>query len=73
MDRDKPHHRLVAWKEAIMLVHEVYQVTMRFPTQERFGLTSHIRRSAVSIPSNVAEGAGRSGNREFANFLSIAL
>lgn len=59
------------WQKAIVLAKEVYQQTARFPADERFGLTSQIRRAAVSVSSNIAEGHARQG-REFANFLSIA-
>jgi len=72
MMSDKPHVKLDAWKFAMDLVEEVYRVTSTFPTQEQYGLVSQMRRAAVSIPSNVAEGAGRDGGREFARFLSIA-
>ena len=51
---------------------EIYQLTRTFPRDEAFGLTNQLRRSAVSIPSNIAEGQGRSGSREFQHFLSIA-
>ncbi len=54
------------------LVEEVYRVTATFPPHELYGLVSQMRRAAVSIPSNIAEGAARDGNREFAHFLSIA-
>ena len=68
----KPHVKLEAWKFAMDLVEEVYRVTSMFPPQEQYGLVSQMRRAAVSIPSNLAEGAGRDGNREFSRFLSIA-
>ena len=68
----KPHERLETWKIAMELVEEVYRVTAVFPAHEQYGLVSQMRRAAVSIPSNVAEGAGREGSREFARFLSIA-
>ena len=68
----RPHHRLDAWSKAIDLVVDVYKATEGFPKQERYGLTSQIRRAAVSIPANIAEGAGRYSNREFAHFLSNA-
>lgn len=70
---DKPHAKLEAWKQARQLVFEVYQVTKLFPRDELLGLTNQLRRAAVSVPSNIAEGAGRSGSREFAQFLSIAI
>lgn len=63
---------LKIWNKAIDLSVEVYKATSSFPVDERFGLTSQIRRAAVSIPSNIAEGAGRNSNKEFTNFLSIA-
>lgn len=55
------------------LVTQVYQITDDFPDNEKFGLISQMRRCAVSIPSNIAEGAGRNTDKEFNNFLSIAL
>jgi four helix bundle protein len=68
----RPHYKLDAWKEAMALVTEVYQRSSLFPREEIYGLTSQIRRSAVSIPSNMAEGAARLGSREFVRFLNIA-
>jgi four helix bundle protein len=55
------------------LATDVYRVTARFPVEERFGLTREIRRSAISVGSNIAEGAGRSTDREFARFIDIAI
>lgn len=66
------HHRLEAWKLSRKLVTDIYKLTKGFPKDELFGLTAQIRRSAISIPSNIAEGAARSGSKEFAQFLSIA-
>ncbi|MDR1788544.1 MAG: four helix bundle protein [Treponema sp.] len=63
---------LNAWKEAIKLAKLVYQETRNFPKTEMFGLTSQIRRAAVSIPSNIAEGNGRLTPKEYLRFLSIA-
>ncbi|MEO8884428.1 MAG: four helix bundle protein [Mucilaginibacter sp.] len=63
---------LKIWNKAIDLSVEVYQATSDFPADERFGLISQSRRAAVSIPSNIAEGAGRNSKKEFANFLGIA-
>ena len=68
----RPHYRLEAWKEAMALVKSVHAVSREFPAEERYGLTAQVQRSAVSVPSNIAEGAARSGSREFAQFL-IAL
>lgn len=63
---------LEVWKKSIALSMQVYNETADFPVEERFGLTSQIRRSAVSIASNIAEGAGRATDKDFMNFLSIA-
>ena len=63
---------LVAWQKAMELVVEVYKSTERLPGDERFGLTNQMRRAAVSIPSNIAEGFGRGSQNEFQRFLSIA-
>ena len=68
----KPHHRLDAWKKAIGFVKKVYEITGRFPAEEKFGLVSQMRRAAVSIPSNISEGAGRNNPKEFSQFLGIA-
>jgi four helix bundle protein len=64
--------KLDAWQMAIELAERVYKVTSQFPDNERFGLTSQMRRSAVSISSNIAEGSGRSSDADFARFLEIA-
>lgn len=69
---DKPHKKLDVWKLSIALSTMVYRLTANFPSAERFGLVSQMRRAAVSIPSNLAEGAARSSDNEFRNFLSIA-
>ena len=66
----RPHQKLEAWIKALELVIEVYKRTESFPKEERFGLTSQIRRASVSIPANIAEGAGRFSRKEFAYFLS---
>ena len=68
----KPYERLEAWKLAMDLVTEIYHITGQFPGDEKFVLISQMRRAALSIPSNIAEGAGRDSPKEFANFLSIA-
>jgi four helix bundle protein len=63
---------LKIWQKAIDLAVDVYKATVSYPTDERFGLTSQIRRASVSISSNIAEGAGRNSKKEFCNFLGIA-
>jgi four helix bundle protein len=69
---NKPHKKLNAWSDAVDLAQQIYRVTERFPSSEQFGLTSQIRRAAVSIPSNIGEGAARQTKKEFLNFLHIA-
>ncbi|MEX2185356.1 MAG: four helix bundle protein [Pirellulales bacterium] len=64
---------LEVWQRAMDLASEVYSLSASFPKAEQYGLTSQIRRSAVSVPSNIAEGHSRKSTREFLNFLSIAL
>lgn len=66
------HYRLEAWKLSMVLVKDIYSLTQAFPKSEIFGLTAQMRRAAVSIPSNIAEGAARTGRKEFAQFLNIA-
>jgi four helix bundle protein len=66
----RPHQKLEAWSRAIELVTDIYKSTEDFPKEERYGLTGQIRRAAVSIPANLAEGAGRRSQKEFAHFLS---
>ncbi|TJZ60115.1 four helix bundle protein [Sphingobacterium olei] len=66
------HKDLDVWKKAIVLVSDVYRCTTAFPKEEVYSITSQIRRSAVSIPSNIAEGAARQTNKEFIQFLFIA-
>ena len=66
------HEKLDVWKKAIDFVVEIYRMTETFPTEEKFGLTSQIRRASVSIPANIAEGAGRESDKDYIRFLSIA-
>ena len=68
----RPHEKLDAWREAMKLVRTVYTSTRTFPKEELFGLVSQMRRAAVSVPSNIAEGAARTSRKEFAQFLNIA-
>lgn len=72
MNMEKPHKKLDAWKCAMKVAQLVYELTGQFPAQEKFGLVSQMRRAAVSIPCNIAEGAARKGKKEFKNFLSMA-
>ena len=68
----RAHRKLDVWKESISLVVSVYELTKNFPKDEQYSLTQQIRRSAVSIPSNVAEGAARTSKKEFLHSLNIA-
>ena len=68
----KSHKDLEVWKQAVSLAGLVYEVTKGFPADERFGLTTQMRRAAVSIASNIAEGAARHSDKEFVRFLHIA-
>ena len=68
----KPHHKLEIWQRSIDFVSRIYKVTETFPDNEKFGLISQIRRAAISIPSNIAEGAGRNSPKEFIQFLGVA-
>ncbi len=67
------HKDLNVWNDAMELVTDIYRLTKSFPKEELYGLTSQIRRSAVSVPSNIAEGAARKNKTEFIQFLYIAL
>jgi four helix bundle protein len=73
MTTSRRYTDLVAWQKAMDLVEEIYRLTKTFPKEELYGLSSQLRRTAVSIPSNVAEGHCRIGRREFVHHLSIAL
>jgi four helix bundle protein len=63
---------LIVWKKSLQLTVKVYRLTQEFPREELYGLSSQMRRSAVSVPSNVAEGQGRLGTSEFRHFLGIS-
>jgi four helix bundle protein len=69
---EKPHKKLEAWKQSMDLIIEIYRTTENFPSQEIYGLTNQTRRAAVSVPSNIAEGAARQTKREFTNYLHMA-
>lgn len=65
--------QLLVWRESVLLAQALYQFTALFPQEERFGLSSQIRRAAVSVPSNLAEGSVRSSQKDFAHFVEISL
>lgn len=65
--------KLDIWVKSMDLVTDIYRVTNAFPNQERFGLISQMQRSAVSIPSNIAEGSAKSSNKDFARFLEMSI
>ena len=67
------YKKLEVWKESVNLVTEIYFLTNNFPEREKFGFINQINRSAVSIPSNIAEGAGRISKNEFVQFLGYAI
>ena len=67
------YNNLQIWQQAMDLVEDIYILTASFPTDEKFGLVSQMTRAAVSIPSNIAEGAGRNSDKDFAHFISIAI
>lgn len=64
---------LLIWQKAMSFVTKTYQITQKFPKEELFGLTSQIRRSAISLPSNIAEGYGRDSNKEYLRFIKIVI
>ncbi len=66
------HYDLRVWQDGIALVKTIYALTAKLPREEQFGLTSQMRRAAVSVPANIAEGAARSTQKEFTHFLTIA-
>ena len=67
------YKELNIWIKSRALVKELYVLTRKFPVDEKYGLTSQIRRAAISIPSNIAEGSGRNSNKDFARFLDMAI
>ncbi|MEL1265485.1 four helix bundle protein [Pseudoxanthomonas putridarboris] len=71
-EKQRPHERLEVWRDAMALVESVYRFTATFPDTERLGLTMQLRRAAVSVPSNIAEGAARRSTADYLRFLSIA-
>ncbi len=73
MTQPRSYRDLVVWRKAIELVKQVYALTAEFPAHERYGLSDQLRRAAVSVPSNIAEGQGRQVVGEFRHFLRVAL
>ena len=71
-DEIRSYRDLVAWQKARHLVKAVYEATRRFPTEELYGLTQQVRRAAVSVPSNIAEGYGRGSRKDYVRFLQTA-
>ncbi|MDR1812999.1 MAG: four helix bundle protein [Candidatus Fibromonas sp.] len=72
MERIQDYKELIVWQEAMNLAEMIYAQTKNFPKEELYGIISQIRRAAVSIPANIAEGYGRKNRAEYLNFLSIA-
>ena len=66
------YQQLLAWQKAMEFVSEIYRATWMFPREEMYGLTSQLRRAAISVPSNIAEGQARYSRREFYRFLTVA-
>lgn len=66
------HRRLIVWQKSMDLVERIYQISTSFPHSEQYGLTSQIRRAAVSVPANIAEGSARGSAKDYRNFLAIA-
>ena len=73
MKYDGNHKNLTVWSKSIELAEEIYKITKEFPKEELYGIVSQIRRAAVSIAANIAEGADRNSNKEYIQFLYIAL
>lgn len=73
MSKLRSHMDLDLWKFALQLAKQTYLASANFPKEEVYGLTAQIRRAAVSVPSNIAEGAARKGSKEFSHYLHIAL
>ncbi len=69
----KTHEDLDVWKKAMELAEKIYLLAGKFPKEEQYGIVSQIKRSAISVPSNIAEGAARNSNKEFIQFLYVAL
>lgn len=72
MKNERPHKRLTVWQKALELVKKIYEVTKQYPREEEFGLKSQLRRAAVSVPSNIAEGLTRRTRNDKLHFLNTA-
>ncbi|OGL97367.1 hypothetical protein A2318_02795 [Candidatus Uhrbacteria bacterium RIFOXYB2_FULL_45_11] len=70
--KQQPYHKILAWQEANKFVIEVYRKTELFPKQEMFGITSQLRRAALSIPANIVEGRAKQSQKDFVRYLNIA-
>jgi four helix bundle protein len=70
---DKPHKKLIAWQKSMDLVEKIYELAKKLPREEIYGLSSQLRRAAVSVPSNIAEGAAGRSTLQFRNYLSVAI
>ncbi|WP_223620958.1 four helix bundle protein [Lysobacter sp. ESA13C] len=71
-DKQRPHERLDVWRDAMSLVESIYRITASFPETERLGLSMQLRKAAVSVPSNIAEGAARRSRPDYLRFLAMA-
>ena len=69
----KTYKEIIVWQKAVSFVTEIYKATSKFPHEEIYGITNQLRRSSVSIPSNIAEGFGRKSKKEFRRFLQITI
>ena len=69
----KTYRELIVWRKSIRFVSRIYYATIEFPDHEKYGLTNQLRRSSISIPSNIAEGFGRRADKEFIRYLHIAM
>ncbi len=72
MEKIKSYKDLQVWKDSMDLVIDIYKLTEKFPNSELYGLTSQVRRSSVSVPSNIAEGSGRKYSKEYVHFLYVS-
>lgn len=70
MKKERPHRKLIAWQKAMELYVFLFEITKNFPREEIYGMTSQMRRAALSVASNIAEGAARTSKKEFLHFLS---